>query len=169
MKIYNMNPYFLLKLATKQPEVYTPPRTVPLLAQVKALQLNIPLPWLLHGKMTTVMNYLTNNLKNGTITTKQANKEIEDYTGAVNDFARLHTIEPQDDEESKRLKVLNSKYGKRIGYPGACDAVALVHEIEDPNVIKGMGENALSMNKFQNMFNIKNIGSMGRNGGSSLA
>jgi len=142
---------------------------VPPLAQIKAQQLNIPLQWLLHGNMTDVMNHLTNSLKNGSITTKQANKEVPDYTGAVNDFAKQHTITPQDDDDSKRLRALYSPYGQGYGVRGACDAIAIVRSILDPNVIKGMGENILSMKKFQNIANIKNIGSMGRNGGSRIS
>lgn len=164
-----MTPRLLIKLATKEPEVYTPPRIVPPLAQVKAQQLNVPLPWLLNGSMGNVMNFLTNNLKNGKITTKQANKSVPDPTGAVNDFAQRHTISPQDDEEIKRLKALNSPFCLGLGPQGACDAIALARSIVDPNVIKGLGENVLSMNKFQNIFNIKNIGSMGRSGGTRLA
>lgn len=165
-----MTPRLLIKLATKEPEVYTPPRIVPPLAQVKAQQLNVPLQWLLNGSMGNVMNFLTNNLKSGKIsTTKQANKNFQDYTGAVNDFAQQHTISPQDDDEVKRLKALNSPFCLGLGPQGACDAMALARSIVDPNVIKGMGENVLSMNKFQNIFNIKNIGSMGRSGGTRLA
>ena len=165
-----MTPRLLIKLATKEPEVYTPPRIVPPLAQVKAQQLNVPLPWLLNGSMGNVMSFLTNNLKNGKIsTTKQANKNVPDPTGAVNDFAQRHTISPQDDEELKRLKALNSPFCLGLGPQGACDAMALARSIVDPNVIKGLGENVLSMNKFQNIFNIKNIGSMGRSGGTRLA
>ena len=164
-----MTPHLLIKLATKEPEVYTPPRIVPPLAQVKAQQLNVPLPWLLNGSMNHVMNFITNNLKSGKITTKQANKNILDYTGAVNDFAQQHTISPQDDDEAKRLKALNSQFCLGLGPQGACDAMALARSIVDPNVIKGLGENVLSMNKFQNIFNIKNIGSMGRSGGTRLA
>ena len=164
-----MTPRLLIKLANKEPEVYTPPRIVPPLAQVKAQQLNVPLQWLLNGSMGNVMNFLTNILKSGKITTKQANKEVLDYTGAVNDFAQRHTISPQDDEELKRLKALNSPFCLGLGTQGACDAMALARSIVDPNVIKGLGENVLSMNKFQNIFNIKNIGSMGRSGGTRLA
>ena len=164
-----MTPRLLIKLATKQPEVYIPPRTVPPLAQVKAQQLNIPLPWLLNGSMTDVMNFVTNGLKSGKITTKQANKDVPDYTGAVNDFAKMHTIAPQDDDDSRRLRAIYSPYGMGCGFRGACDANAIVRSIVDPNVLKGAGENVLSMKKFQNIANIKNIGSMGRNGGGRIA
>lgn len=167
--LFNMNPDYILKLATKEPEVTPPPRVVPPLAQVKAQQLNVPLQELLTGSITNVMNFITNGLKNKTITTKQANKDVPDYTGAINDFAQQHTISPQDDIDSRRLRALYSPYGLGIGPKGAWDAMSIVRTITDPNVIKGMGENVLSMKKFQNIANIKNIGSMGRNGGSRLS
>lgn len=88
------------------------------------------------------------------------------YSGACNDFARKHTIAPPDDTG---WQVLNSDYAQQKGYRGACDVNALAHKIVDPNVLKGTGENVLSMKKYQNIANSTNLGNGGRNGGQSLA
>lgn len=146
-----MNPEYILKLATTEPEVYIPPRVVPPLAQVKAQQLNVPLPELLRGSITNVMNFLTNGLKNKTITTKQGSKTDLDYLGAVDRFAREHAQEPYDDEEARLLKVQNSGFGQGTGVDGICDAMALLHTISDHNVIKGKGQETLSFKKDKSM------------------
>lgn len=167
-----MTPRLLIKLAktTKKPQGPIQKRFAGPLAILKATQLGLPQNSILYDSMQNIMNRITTDLITGKIsTTKQASKNVMDPTGAVNDFAQRHTISPQDDEELKRLKALNSPFCLGLGPQGACDAMALARSIVDPNVIKGLGENVLSMNKFQNIFNIKNIGSMGRSGGTRLA
>lgn len=146
-----MNPKFLIKLAKKEQEVYIPPRIVPPLAQVKAQQLNIPLPWLTQGSMTDVMNFVTNQLKQGKIDiTKTASQEVPDIIGIASRIADMHRLPTITDYESRLLNVANTDYARGRGYQGSCDTIALLRSAKDPNVIKGPGENALSLNKSKN-------------------
>lgn len=163
-----MTPKFLIKLA-KEEEQPKPLKKVDPLAKVIAMQMGLN-PLLLETDMSTAMKILTNKLKNQEIKTAGAdNKKILDPAGAVNRFASWHTIQPITDAAAKMFRVIYSPWIQGTGVTGACDAMAYIRSILDPNVIKGMGENVLSMNKFQNIFNKNNMGSFGRNGAQSLA
>lgn len=85
--------------------------------------------------------------------------------GAWNAVALSRTL---PSEEDNIIRIMNSPRMKGTGTGGTVDINALLHKIVKPIKWKGAGKFALSMNKFQNIFNPENIGKFGRNGGESI-
>lgn len=148
-----MTPEYILKLATTKPKKQEEPqqkRIAGPLAVIKGNQLGLSEVDVQQGSMLDNLAKITNNLKEGKIqtTTKQAKSSIPfDPTGMASWFANWHRIFPITDIKSKLAKIFNSDYVQGHGYRGCCDAIAALRAAPDPNVIKGDGQESLSINK----------------------
>lgn len=170
-----MTPRLLIKLATAPKKSQGPvqKRFAGPLAILKANQLGLPQNNVLYDSMQNNLNRITMDLITGKIsTTKQAGltrQLLAPVAGAVDLFADWHKPMPKNDDKSRLEAVMNSGCMTGTGLDGYCDLWALAHTMSDKNAIKGQGETIMSMNRGQDINNIKNLGSMGRSGGTRLA
>lgn len=149
-----MNPYYIVKQALKQQDQIPMQRYVHPLAQIIGQQMGVNPESLKNRDMEAAMAQLTDYAR-GT-----------GSNGSCNTIARNRTMPSQDNNIER---ILNSDCLNGRGPGGTLDLFNLQHKIVNPTKWKGEGQNVLSMNKFQNLFNPENIGKLGRNGGQSLS